>query len=184
MNSGRRDRDEGREVLELRGGREDVRTGRRFLSDTLTRLGWEEEVDDANLLLSELLSNVALHARTSCKVIVTATPERLRVEVEDGSAAVPRVQHFAIDTTTGRGLRLVEQVAESWGVDRTARGKRVWFCLKHEPAGAERFADKDASFGVAVDGSQPPDVDAVLDRWDGWEEGDGASLLSTFELPR
>lgn len=172
MNSGTGNWDERRQVLELRGGREDVREGRRFLTDVLIRLGWEERADDAGLLLSELLANVALHARTSCSVRVSATADRLRVEVEDRSPVLPRVQHFAIDTTTGRGLQLVDRVAESWGAEPTARGKQVWFCLDRH------------STGVVTDASGQADIDALLDGWESWDESDSASVSSKSEPPR
>ena len=172
MNSGTGNWDERRQVLELRGGREDGRTGRRFLTDVLIRLGWEERADDASLLLSELLANVALHARTSCSVKVSATADRLRVEVEDRSPVLPRVQHFAIDTTTGRGLQLVDRVAESWGAEPTTIGKQVWFCL-----------DRHSSGGV-TDASGQADIDALLDGWESWDEPDSASVSSKSEPPR
>lgn len=136
------------------------------------RLGWEERADDASLLLSELLANVALHARTSCSVKVSATPDRLRVEVEDRSPVLPRVQHFAIDTTTGRGLQLVDRVAESWGAEPTTRGKQVWFCL-----------DRDSS-GAVTDASGQAHIDALLDGWESWDEPDSASVSSKSEPPR
>jgi anti-sigma regulatory factor (Ser/Thr protein kinase) len=172
VNSGTGNWDERPQVLELRGGREDVRAGRRFLTDALIRLGWEERADDASLLLSELLANVALHARTSCLVKISATADRLRVEVEDRSPVLPRVQHFAIDTTTGRGLQLVDRVAESWGAEPTTRGKRVWFCLDRH------------SSGDVTDASGEADIDALLDGWASWDDPDSASVSSKSEPPR
>lgn len=184
MNSGTGNWDERREVLELRGGREDVRAGRRFLADVLKRLGWEERADDASLLLSELLANVALHARTSCSVKVSASADRLRVEVEDRSPVLPRVQHFAIDTTTGRGLQLVDRVAESWGAEPTTRGKQVWFCLDRHAADRRRSSTASVSSEGVTDGSAPADIDALLDGWESWDEPDPASLASKSEPPR
>ena len=178
MNSGNDNAGVGREFIDLRGEREDGRTGRRFLSQALTRLGWEDRTDDATLLLSELLANVALHARTPCSVTVVATADRLRVEVEDGSPILPRLQHFAIDTTTGRGLRLVDQLAESWGIDRVATGKRIWFCLEHENSAAILHARRGLSdvTGTFGQGSRSPDE--LLSEWPDWED-DPASLMST-----
>ena len=183
MNSGTGNWDERREVLELRGGREDVREGRRFLTDILIRLGWEERAEDASLLLSELLANVALHARTSCLVKVSASADRVRVEVEDRSPVLPKVQHFAIDTTTGRGLQLVDRVAESWGAEPTAGGKQVWFCLEREAAEAGPPSRASASSG-GLDASEQADIDALLDSWDSWDEPDTASVTSHSEPPR
>ncbi|HEX4863536.1 MAG TPA: ATP-binding protein [Acidimicrobiales bacterium] len=181
MNSGTGNGDNHQEVLELRGGREDVRAGRRFLTEILIRLGWDERADDAGLLLSELLANVALHAHTPCSVTVTATPERLKVEVEDGSPVLPRVQHFAIDTTTGRGLRLVDQLAESWGVEPRMSGKQVWFCLERQNGGPAASDRATASAGAGTQGPQQVDIDTLLQGWDGWDESDPASPVSRSE---
>ena len=184
MNSGTGKWDERRQVLELRGGREDVRAGRRFLTEVLIRLGWEDRADDASLLLSELLANVALHARTSCSVKVSATADRLRVEVEDRSPVLPRVQHFAIDTTTGRGLQLVDRVAESWGAEPTSGGKQVWFCLDRQGARSRLSSRASASSGDVTHASGGADIDALLDAWESWDEPDRASVTSKSERPR
>ena len=179
MNSGNDNPGERREFIELRGDREDGRTGRRFLSQALTRFGWEDRADDATLLLSELLANVALHARTPCSVTVVATSDRMRVEVEDGSPILPRLQHFAIDTTTGRGLRLVDQLAESWGVDRVPAGKRIWFCLEHEDSAAMLSARRGVSDAAGESGQRAKGPEGLIGEWPDWED-DPASLMSTM----
>jgi anti-sigma regulatory factor (Ser/Thr protein kinase) len=173
--------EERREVLELAGEREDVRAGRRFLNRTLVGVGWEDRLDDASLLLSELLANVALHARTSCAVVVNSSSDHLRIDVEDRSPVLPRVQHFSIDTTTGRGLRLVEKLADSWGVEPIEGGKAVWFSLVHESPDPIRF---EGLGDVAVVGfAEPaePDLDALLERLGERDGDDPASLVRRLE---
>jgi anti-sigma regulatory factor (Ser/Thr protein kinase) len=178
VNSGVGAGDERREVLQLKGDREDVRTGRRFLAQTLIRFGWDDRVDDASLMLSELLANVALHARTACSVLVSANEGLLRVEVEDGSPILPRIQHFSIDTTTGRGLRLVERLAKSWGVERTAAGKAIWFCLEH--AGVEERLGAASETFAAAETLDITDLDVLLQRLGGSEEDGSPSLFSSL----
>jgi anti-sigma regulatory factor (Ser/Thr protein kinase) len=173
--------DERREVLQLAGEREDVREGRRFLAEALARLGWEDRLDDASLLLSELLANVALHARTSCSVVVKSTEVELRIDVEDRSRVLPRVQHFSIDTTTGRGLRLVEKLADSWGVEPIEEGKRIWFSLLHRSAERVLFEEVGEAEKLGFVEPAEPDLDNLLERLGEWDRDDPASLLRKLE---
>lgn len=52
---------------------------------------------------------------------------RLRSVVADGSRRVPVPRRTEANDPTGRGLQLVEVLAEEWGVETTAGGKAVWF---------------------------------------------------------
>jgi anti-sigma regulatory factor (Ser/Thr protein kinase) len=89
---------------------------------------------DAALLLSELATNAILHARSPFTVIVRFDGSSLRIEVGDGSRAEPRVRlHDTSDAPGGRGLMLIDTVAERWGILPTAKGKRVWFELPVPP---------------------------------------------------
>ena len=53
----------------------------------------------------------------------------MTVLVEDASAAPPELQPDSVDAESGRGLVLVDTLAESWGWNRTSTGKIVWFVL-------------------------------------------------------
>jgi anti-sigma regulatory factor (Ser/Thr protein kinase) len=85
-----------------------------------------DAVDVIALLVTELVTNAILHARTP--LLLTLEPKRghVRICVEDHSSEPPTVKHYEPDAVTGRGLALVEQLASSWGVDTTAAGKVVW----------------------------------------------------------
>ncbi|MFC8594221.1 ATP-binding protein [Streptomyces atroolivaceus] len=90
-----------------------------------------EETEVAELLLSELVTNALIHTRNGAVVTVTSAPARLRVEVRDfvtGQEPAPYVPN-ADDGTHGRGLLLVQSLADSWGVTMQALGKVVWFEL-------------------------------------------------------
>lgn len=90
-----------------------------------------EATDVAELLLSELVTNALIHTRHGAVVTVTAAPARVRVEVRDFVAErhpEPYVPN-ADDGTHGRGLVLVDSLADSWGVTAQALGKVVWFEL-------------------------------------------------------
>ena len=83
----------------------------------------------ATMLVSELVANAVLHTGSTVEVVVTPGADRVRVEVHDGSAQLPIRKHYSNMSGTGRGLLLVERMAEEWGSDRTDGGKVVWFEL-------------------------------------------------------
>ena len=58
----------------------------------------------------------------------------LRIGVVDGSSIRPVVQELSMDRPRGRGMRMVQQIADRWGADDHLGGKRVWFELR-PPAG-------------------------------------------------
>lgn len=106
---------------------------RRFLLTTLR--GWEhqEYADDAALLVSELVTNAALHARTDIVVVIELRSECLRLAVSDRSPRQPARRHYSVDSTTGRGLALVAALAQRWGIDANPDGsKTVWAELRAE----------------------------------------------------
>jgi anti-sigma regulatory factor (Ser/Thr protein kinase) len=102
---------------------------RRFVSGTLR--GWEctPLIDAAVLLVNELVTNALVHARSRVEVLIRLLPGGLRVEVRDHSTRPPRLQTPMDDATSGRGLWLVDQMADTWGVEPAPGGKRVWFEL-------------------------------------------------------
>ncbi len=103
------------------------REARRFLTSTLGTWGDEAYGDDALLLLSELVTNAALHAKTEIVVRVALTPLCLRLEVTDGSPRQPVVRHYSDQSTTGRGLGLINSLARRWGISPHPDGsKTVW----------------------------------------------------------
>src|SRR5206468_2951238 len=87
----------------------------------------------AELLVSELVTNAVLHARTDLTVAVERRGENVRVSVSDGSARQPRLRHHSVEAGTGRGLLLVERMARRWGVEPAGTGKVVWFEVSRDP---------------------------------------------------
>jgi anti-sigma regulatory factor (Ser/Thr protein kinase) len=84
----------------------------------------------AVLLVSELVTNAVRHAGSPLTVAVSIGRAAVRVEVRDRSPRLPalREQHKAEDEW-GRGLVLVDALANRWGAERLPSGKRVWFEL-------------------------------------------------------
>lgn len=109
-----------------------ARAARRFARQVLWDLGEVAEV--AELLVSELASNVVRHAVTPFTVEVDAG-DPVRVVVSDGVAADLRVAAAEDDATAGRGLVILDALAHRWGVEPTpGGGKRVWFELRRDQA--------------------------------------------------
>jgi anti-sigma regulatory factor (Ser/Thr protein kinase) len=86
----------------------------------------KDTVDTIALLVTELVTNAILHARTPMLLTLETRAHHVRVCVEDASSQRPAVQQYDSDAVTGRGLALVEELASSWGVDSTPVGKVVW----------------------------------------------------------
>jgi anti-sigma regulatory factor (Ser/Thr protein kinase) len=85
-------------------------------------------VESIALMVSELATNSIRHAMTGFRLTIDCEREVLRVEVTDTGGGVPRLRSPAPEEPTGRGLRIVEELSDSWGVRRSARGgKTVWF---------------------------------------------------------
>ena len=120
----------------LPAGLESTTTARRFAERTLRR--WritDERFETARLLVSELVANAVTHAQSPTELSLDLSPERLRVEVRDQARERPEVQHPTHEQLTGRGLMIVEALADRWGVDDEPPGKVVWFELGPGHAG-------------------------------------------------
>jgi anti-sigma regulatory factor (Ser/Thr protein kinase) len=113
---------------------------RALVYDALQASGRTDLADIACLLTSELVTNAVIHAATDLTIRVTVDADLVRVEVEDGSALMPRAQWPQAATAeqrsdddghvtgAGRGLQIVGSLSH-WGVSRMAKGKVVWFEL-------------------------------------------------------
>lgn len=104
--------------------------------------GNEDMADVAELLASELVTNALIHTDHGAVVTATVAASTLRVEVRDFVAGlpVPRVPAAGLGTN-GRGLLLVESLADAWGVRAQGVGKVVWFEL-HGPEGRQGGRDR------------------------------------------
>lgn len=117
---------------------------RRFLRARLDAVGRDDLADSATLLVSEIVTNVVLHAATWLEVHVRATAGGVRVDVLDRSGVVPIHREYAGFTSTGHGLGLVEHLADDFGVDLLDTGKSVWFSLDRGAAGPREVPAPDA----------------------------------------
>ncbi|HSL56487.1 MAG TPA: ATP-binding protein [Acidimicrobiales bacterium] len=99
---------------------------RHFVIATLTRWGCERLVDDAQLIVSELVTNAVLHAHSPAHLDVRLVRGHLRLEVTDGGGGTPRQQPWDPHRIGGRGLMIVSRLATRWGVDHEGGRKSVW----------------------------------------------------------
>jgi len=101
---------------------------RRFAEDELRPAGaGEDTLCHALLLVTELVTNAARHAHTAAvDLTVDGEHGRVRIEARDDSCVIPIAPR--VDTETRhRGLQLIEDLSEGWGVDvRGDDGKIVW----------------------------------------------------------
>ncbi|MFG2293961.1 ATP-binding protein [Streptomyces sp. NPDC048603] len=78
------------------------------------------------LLISELVTNAVVHTGCPAVLRVLFGGPGVRVEVADASDRPPAPRHAAGDDTGGRGLELVDGLADRWGWQREGAGKRIW----------------------------------------------------------
>jgi anti-sigma regulatory factor (Ser/Thr protein kinase) len=121
---------------------------RRFVAAALAEWDVAEATETATLLVSELVTNAMLHARTELHLTLRLAAGRLRLEVHDGSPRLPGRKRYSADSGTGRGLFLVEELSAAWGADHTAAGKRVWCEIG--------LADEQRDAASSLDRGQPP----------------------------
>ncbi len=113
--------------IRLPPSRQSPRAARRFVEGVLDDWECGELVETVTLLVSELVGNAVLHARSEVELSIRLLADRLRVEVIDRSTQVPHRREVADDDLTGRGSGLVELLTSAWGVAGLPDGKSVWF---------------------------------------------------------
>ncbi|MEU6850587.1 SpoIIE family protein phosphatase [Actinacidiphila alni] len=110
----------------IRATREDIRA---LLHDWTSA----DQVESAVLLVSELVTNVLVHTDEDAVLtaMVTGMPgtRRLHAEVGDRSDDMPHRRTPGEMASSGRGLLLMEELADAWGVDPRGDGKSIWFEL-------------------------------------------------------
>ena len=103
-----------------------IGAARRFVAATVHRWGFDDVLDDAAVVVSELATNAVLHARSPFHVSVTVVGDGLRVAVHDRSPAPPTPRDHSLASATGRGLRMVDALASRWGTVPLPDRKAVW----------------------------------------------------------
>ncbi|MFD5143462.1 SpoIIE family protein phosphatase [Streptomyces sp. NPDC058401] len=110
-----------------------------------------DQADEIELAADELMTNALVHTDGVGGVSMRLTPEgRIRIEVEDTSSALPRRREADDWAVSGRGLMLVDRLADAWGVEPRGGGKCVWceFAVQ-SPSGFPEAGHADAGHADA-----------------------------------
>lgn len=106
---------------------------RQFTREALESWQLHPLVDDALVVVSEMVNNAILHASTGCELALSVNALALRIEVADLGGGTPDPLPPSDTRTHGRGLHLVDAIAAAWGVQpRPGGGKVVWAELLRE----------------------------------------------------
>ncbi|SDC95281.1 ATP-binding protein [Streptomyces prasinopilosus] len=120
--------------LEIRPDPAEVGRARRWTRSRLAGSGIaadEPLAETLVLLVSELVTNAVVH--TGCPAVLrlslpgaAAGEATVRLEVADRSDRAPVPRRADGDATGGRGLALVDGLADRWGWSTDGAGKRIW----------------------------------------------------------
>jgi anti-sigma regulatory factor (Ser/Thr protein kinase) len=113
-------------AIDLDGSRRSAGAARDFVEDRLVRWGCSSSAPTAQLVVSELVTNVWRHVGSSCRVVVTDIGPAIRLAVADASRVPPEPRQPDPATEGGRGLLIVGELVAAWGIDPQAAGKVTW----------------------------------------------------------
>lgn len=119
-------------ILNLSSDADAAGLARRFVNDHSDSLP-TDLVEDAKLLVSELVTNAVRHGRPDISLRVSLVPPLIGVSVHDQGSVMPstEIQPPDLAAGSGRGLMIVDRLSSRWGVipSDPAPGKTVWFRL-------------------------------------------------------
>lgn len=117
-------------LLDLGDDTRSVGRARAFARCTLSK--WKLAAalgEDAALVVSEMVANAVVHAGAPIRLLIRRLPSHVVVEVHDGDSRPPRRPPAGRLDESGRGLRLLDHLAERWGFQAAPSGKIVWCAL-------------------------------------------------------
>lgn len=109
------------------------REARELVAEACLEWGLPGSAIAAEVVASELVTNAVRHAGTDMELRVTLRDQQLRVSVRDGEQRLARMQTPTEADDHGRGLLIVDAVANAWGNLPVGGGKVVWASLKIPP---------------------------------------------------
>jgi anti-sigma regulatory factor (Ser/Thr protein kinase) len=107
---------------------ESVADARRFVRDVLSEEP-RETMEAAELMTSELATNSVRHAHSDFELAILLSRREIRVEVSDHGEGQPVPRSPTPREHSGRGLQIVQELSEDWGITPSPNGKLVWFTL-------------------------------------------------------
>ncbi|MFF4898088.1 ATP-binding protein [Streptomyces sp. NPDC001068] len=112
----------------------EVKAARDWAREHLEARGWTstapETVDAVLLTVSELVTNAHRHAHSSAQLVMTCDDHSLHVSVHDKSGDLPVRREAGAESLGGRGMLLVDAVADTWETHLCAHGKTVSACFR------------------------------------------------------
>ncbi|MCT9090306.1 SpoIIE family protein phosphatase [Streptomyces sp. ASQP_92] len=120
---------------------EALSSSRHMIRAAVRAWGARERSDEIELAADELITNALMHTDGGAIItirVLSGPERRLRVEVEDRSSALPRRREAGASGVSGRGLMLVDRLADVWGVESRGSGKCVWCEFVVPERGAKR----------------------------------------------
>ncbi len=145
-----------KEVRRFHCRAESVAGARHFVRDALSEEP-REIVEAAELMTSELATNCVRHAHSDFELAISRSREEIRVEVSDHGEGQPVMRSPTPREQSGRGLRIVQELAEAWGTIPSPHGKLVWFTLPARTQAGERKSRSSASREQAPGHGHQPD---------------------------
>jgi anti-sigma regulatory factor (Ser/Thr protein kinase) len=133
-----------------------IREARSFTEGTLADTD-PDTLQSIVLMVSELATNAVRHAGSEFRVDIGSEGGAVRVVVADRGLGVPVMRTPTHEEPTGRGLRIIDRLADDWGTADAPSGTEVWFVVR---LGAE---DEDDVEQVGTDTPRPAHLEAVPD---------------------
>ncbi|WP_309058422.1 ATP-binding protein [Streptomyces sp.] len=111
-----------------------VKAARDWAREHLDALGWTtsapETVDAVLLTVSELVTNAHIHAHSDAQLIMTLDDHCLHLAVHDASTDLPAPRRPSTESAGGRGMLLVDALADAWETHPCPHGKTVVACFR------------------------------------------------------
>lgn len=102
-------------------------SARRFVEAAMRRWGCPDDlIQRALLVTSELVTNAYRHARSESRLSVRCDDDRVRIEVRDRGSGDVTLRPLDAGRTDGRGLHIVDALADRWGHSPESDGSVVW----------------------------------------------------------
>jgi anti-sigma regulatory factor (Ser/Thr protein kinase) len=112
----------------------EVKTARDWAREHLRTLGWTttapETADDVLLTVSELVTNAHRHAHSNAQLVMTWDERCLHISVHDSSSDLPTPREAGTERIGGRGMLLVDALADTWEAHPCPHGKSVSACFR------------------------------------------------------
>ncbi len=128
-----------------------ARRTRELITEACGRWSLPELAGPACIVATEMVNNVVAHARTPMVVLLATRGTGMSVAVRDHSAGVPTYTGGPVPVTSygGRGMLLIDSVADRWGHLMLGHGKVVWALLESEPAPPRQARERPGGASMA-----------------------------------